>query len=226
MKNNFVIVGADCANMFFAPEHIVAHVRLPDYRCVYCFEHPNPSEERLAYVDIATQEITTVPDGSIILARRVPVNFSAMHDNEIDARWHALTLSKNSNFQDIYRVNNVSVEGKCIDWYIAIRGLPPEEKLTDWTNKQQRLVSTTDFAEVDRVCHEYRVSVICSPDLGCVDLWTARSQIYNGNECSHSNRSRAVIQTVLLGHYQADLRLFLTPDMHDLAMTSLNNIVW
>lgn len=220
-----IIIGADAGNLMFLHDNFVARARLPGIQTpqeVYCIESPDPAAG-LAYIkrgpsDNGIEEVAPLPADSIIMARRYPVPFEIMHNNEIDARWHALMCTKKHN--KIHRIECVNVEERTIRWYIESEKKKKPTLLTMfWENKQQLRVSTSEHFEVNKICEEYQVSVIYTED-----GWWAESALYNGIKVVNKNRNRAVIEMLLLAHYSRDPMLYISYEYQQCALSIVDKL--
>ncbi|WPJ72199.1 hypothetical protein DEEACLCL_00182 [Salmonella phage CRW-SP2] len=208
-----IIIGADAGNLLFMHDNFVARVRLFGMQIpqeVYCLESPDPAGG-LVYVTPGSLNnnpdfyaTLPLPGDSTIMARRYPVPFEIMHDNEVDARWHALECFKKHG--RIHRIDGVDVKNRLFKWYIENdKNKKPTLLTLNWEHKQQLKVCTIEHREVNKICEEYKVSVIYT-EAG----WQAQSALFSGIIVTNKNRNRAVIEMLLLAHYSRNPMLFIS----------------
>lgn len=218
-----IIIGADQGDLFFRDEKFIAHAITPQGMSVYCVEHPDPAEYGLFHH--VNGRLNPVPDDYIIRARRYYIDFNRMHNNEIDARWHAARNLVESNGNDAYRIVQFDEENKTITWNISSTRSRPREVVTPWTHKEQIPVSTSGFLEVEKQCNQNRISVVANSDYGEELYWTAftpRSAL----RMHAGTRSRAVIQFCLWELYRRNPGMLISPDTGDWLLMNRGRIDW
>lgn len=206
MSQYSIIVGADQGELPFMVNRALAHVRLPSGSCIYA-ERPLEGDV-MKYQHY--NDFLPVPPDAVILARRYFIDFDSMHNNEIDARWHAYKLSRKGDVK--YRIVDFDEKARAITWDISPAKQAPYEKTTSWVHEEQAKVSTLDIAEVDALCYEYRISLTVNQDLGEEVMWKAVSPRFSNVVMESPSRSRAVIQLLLLAHYQRNVLSYVSQD--------------
>lgn len=191
-----IIVGPGPDELFFAPLSYVAHARIGSYYA-YC-THGHDGSNVLHYSRL--NDFLALQPEDDVLARRVFIDFNAMHNNEIDARYHAMRSMESQG--GIYRINGFSKSDKTVEWFISDKTLGERIVTTPWMHAEQLRVSTDAYKEVDDLCNKFRISVTCNQDLGEVIQWTAESPHFTDMEMTAETRSRAVVQLVLWAFYQ------------------------
>lgn len=210
-----IIVGADAGDLFFAPLSFLAHVRIGgDF---YSYGQKGYDDSGILHYSRLNDFLPMKPEDTV-LARRVFINFDGMHDNEIDARYHAMKSAETHG--GIYRLEAFDADKKKITWFISDKSLGERVVETDWENKEQLKVSTTDYAEVDKLCSKHRISVVCDSKDGEEVMWAASSPDFRNMTMKSTSRSRAVIQLVLWTYYQRNARTYMGQDEVDLLLTS------
>lgn len=191
-----IIVGPGPDELFFAPLSYVAHARIGSYYA-YC-THGHDGSNVLHYSRL--NDFLALQPEDDVLARRVFIDFNAMHNNEIDARYHAMHSMESQG--GIYRINGFSKSDKTVEWFISDKTLGERIVTTPWMHAEQLRVSTDAYKEVDDLCNKFRISVTCNQDFGEVIQWTAESPHFSDLVMTAETRSRAVVQLVLWAFYQ------------------------
>lgn len=191
-----IIVGSDPDGLFFTPLSYVAHARIGGHYA-YC-THGHDGSNVLHYSRL--NDFLALQPEDDVLARRVFIDFNAMHNNEIDARYHAMRSMESQT--GIYRINGFSESDKTVEWFISDKVLGERIVTTPWAHAEQLRVSTDAYEEVDGLCNKFRISVTCNQDLGEVIQWTAESPHFSDLVMQAETRSRAVVQLVLWAFYQ------------------------
>ncbi|ACO94350.1 hypothetical phage protein [Shigella phage Ag3] len=198
-----IIVGADQGHLRFTEPSYVAHARVGGVgpRYVYCTGHLSGI---LHYPNIRRSsnegEYIPLEPEDVVLARRVFIDFNAMHNNEIDARYHAMRSMEGGDC--IYRIDHFGKFVESIDWFISDKVMGERIVTTPWAHADQLRVSTDAYKEVDNLCNKFRISVTCNQDLGEEIQWTAQSPHFSDLVMRAETRSRAVVQLVLWAFYQ------------------------
>lgn len=222
---NSIIIGADAGNLRFLSPEFTAYVRLPDGREVYAVDSPNPDSDKLAFDDprFVETHMVDVPVESVVLARRYPVDFSKMDDNEIDCRWHAIVCSKKN--KQIFRIVSVDKTKKEALWYIEEpRGKPPTIKATPWNHTESAILAANNAYRINELCAEYLVSIIAPLAAQKHGVWKAQSSVFSMVEAENENRYRAVLELLILAHYQRDQRLFISFDAEKQALDTIGKL--
>lgn len=191
-----IIVGPNPDGLFFTPLSYVAHARIGSYYA-YCTA-PYDGSGVLHYGRL--NDFLALQPEDEVLARRLFIDFDGMHNNEVDARYHAMRSMESQG--GIYRIDQFSKSDKQIDWFISDKVLGERKVTTPWAHAEQLRVSTDAYAEVDLLCNKFRISVTCNEDLGEVIQWTAESPHFSDMSMVADTRSRAVVQLVLWAFYQ------------------------
>lgn len=195
MENRYpIIIGSDAGNLFFLPLSSIAHARIGNFYA-YC-EAPQDGSDVLhcPRLNRALQ-----PEDEV-LARRVFIDFNAMHNNEIDARYHAMRSVESQG--GFYRIDQFSEATKTINWFVSSKGLGERNVTTPWAHAEQLRVSTDSYAEIESLCNKFRISVTCNQDLGECVQWSAESPHFSNMVMRAETRPRAVVQLVLWAFYQ------------------------
>lgn len=195
-KSYSIIVGSDPDGLFFAPLSYVAHARIGNHYA-YC-THGYDDSNVLHYGRF--NDFLALRPEDVVLARRVFIDFNAMHNNEVDARYHAMKAMEGHGIT--YRVDHIDDFTKSIDWFVSDKVSGERIVTTPWVHAEQLRVSTDAYKEVDNLCNKFRISVTCNQDFGEVIQWTAESPHFSDLVMRAETRSRAVIQLVLWAFYQ------------------------
>ncbi|QIQ61934.1 ImpD [Salmonella phage bering] len=198
-KSYPIILGADQGNLRFSEPSYIAYARVGGAKYVYCQHDHGRGTGILHYTVNDTMMVSLKPE-DVVLARRVYIDFNAMHNNEIDARYHAMKGMEGHGI--IYRVDHFDDFTQSIDWFVSDKVMGERIVTTPWAHAEQLRVSTVAYGEVDALCHKFRISVSCNEDLGEEIQWTAESPHFRGLEMRSESRSRAVVQLVLWAFYQ------------------------
>lgn len=198
-KSYPIILGADQGNLRFSEPCYIAYARVGGDKYVYCQHDCGRGTGILHYTVNDTTMVPLKPE-DVVLARRVYIDFNAMDNNEIDARYHAMKSMEGHGI--IYRVDHFDDFTQSIDWFVSDKVMGERIVTTPWAHAEQLRVSTVAYGEVDALCHKFRISVTCNEDLGEEIQWTAESPHFRGLEMRSESRSRAVVQLVLWAFYQ------------------------
>ncbi|AFU64404.1 hypothetical protein [Salmonella phage SKML-39] len=191
-----IIVGPDPDGLFFAPLSYIAHARIGSHYA-YCTRGHDGSN--VLHYSRFNDFLALQPE-DVVLARRVFIDFNAMHNNEIDARYHAMRSMEGGDC--IYRIDHFGKFVESIDWFISDKVMGERIVTTPWAHADQLRVSTDAYKEVDNLCNKFRISVTCNQDLGEEIQWTAQSPHFSDLVMRAETRSRAVVQLVLWAFYQ------------------------
>ncbi|BBK03806.1 hypothetical protein [Enterobacter phage EspM4VN] len=112
-----IIVGPDPDGLFFAPLSYIAHARIGSHYA-YC-THGHDGSNVLHYGRF--NDFLALQPEDVVLARRVFIDFNAMHNNEIDARYHAMRSMEGRDC--IYRVDHFGEFAQSIDWFVSDKTL-------------------------------------------------------------------------------------------------------
>lgn len=203
-----VIVGADAGDLPFADPRVIAYARV-GASYVYC--ERREEDPSVLYYETSTGQVMALPAEAEVLARRVPINFEAMMDEEIALRFEAMVKMLEGGPSCTIRIENIDLLNESVTWYIGRVGGKANLKVDSlWEGDDTPI--TRDPAAVSAFCEKYRISLTCNSDLGEYPLWTATSPYYSNLEMHSPNRDRAAIQLVLLAHYQRNVRAYFSPD--------------
>lgn len=194
-----IIIGADQGHLHLSEPSYIAYARAGGSRYVYC-EHDHGRGTGLLHYTVNDTTMVPLAPEDVVLARRIYIEFNAMHNNEIDARYHAMRSMEGRD--TIYRVEKFSADTKTIDWFVSDKVLGQRNVITAWAHAEQLRVSTDAYKEVDTLCNKFRISVTCNQDLGEEIQWKAQSPHFSDMEMWAETRSRAVVQLVLWAFYQ------------------------
>lgn len=194
-----IIIGADQGHLHLSEPSYIAYARAGGSRYVYC-EHDHGRGTGILHYTVNDTTMVPLAPEDVVLARRIYIEFNAMHNNEIDARYHAMRSMEGRDC--IYRIDHFSEFSQSIDWFISDKILGERIITTPWAHAEQLRVSTDAYKEVDALCNKFRISVTCNQDLGEEIQWKAQSPHFSDMEMWAETRSRAVVQLVLWAFYQ------------------------
>ncbi|CAB5508953.1 hypothetical protein [Salmonella phage Se_EM4] len=234
-----IIIGADQGNLYFERSGVVAHAILPTGISVYCVEHPDPAVKRLCYVS-RENGLIVLPEGAIMRARFWPIDFNSMSNREIDARFFAYNMNrtlKNETQRVVHfdnetqrvvhfdnetqRVVHFDNETHGVTLEFRTRGEALQVKKSSWKTEG---TFTYDYALIDKLCNQFRISLTANDDLGQYVVWTARSPHMNGIMMESETRNRAVLQLLLLDAYSRNPLEYLSREQIDNALSHCNRL--